>query len=88
MNRPSKLSDVIKTLILILVIDTFFQRWTECFLHCGILLVSQNHVDDLLLTLYTQSSEQDNHWNNISNLGNGSIYLSSSFGLGNDQLEL
>jgi hypothetical protein len=84
----SFLSNKVKTIVLSLINSGFFKRRSEGFSHVCILIVVENHVKDLLVTLTAQRSEEDNDGNIFSYLGNGSVNLPSSLSSLDVHLEL
>jgi hypothetical protein len=67
---------------------SLFKTWSECFGHVGITLVTQYHVEYLLVTLASQCSEKNNHRNIASNFWNSGIYFTAFFSLLDIELKL
>jgi hypothetical protein len=87
-NGRSLLGDEVETVVLRLVVSGFLEGGSECLSHVGVLLVVEDHVEDLLVTLTPQGSEQDHHGDVFSDLRNSRVDLASSFSLLNIYLEL
>jgi hypothetical protein len=84
----SHLRNIVEASLLGLILDSLFKTWSKCFGHVGITLVTQYHVEDLLVALTSQCSEKNNHRNIASNFWNSSIYFTAFFSLLDIELKL